>query len=107
MQFHLVNGWTSDGQPFIDSEDMVVGQLMSMEEAQESIDPVPFKISYNSSILPDSVTINEDLLNGALKNSVMYTVITVAYTIVEEVSVICIMSYFKFQTLESRVHEST
>lgn len=86
MQFHLVNGWTPDGKPFIDPEEMAVGHLLSMKEARQSIDPVSFQISYNSSNLPASITIKDDLLIGALKNGIMYSVVTVAYTIIKEVS---------------------
>ena len=53
---------------------------VTVEYAQASPKALSFQITYVGSELPSYVQINSDLLSGALKNGVLYKVITVAYT---------------------------
>ena len=52
--------------------------LPAMETARKSEIPISFKISFNSSQLPDNLEISTDLLKGTLKEGTAYTVVTVA-----------------------------
>lgn len=53
---------------------------VSVEYAQASPKALSFQISYTGPNLPSFIQIDSDLLHGALKNGVLYRVITVAYT---------------------------
>lgn len=52
----------------------------SVEYAQVSPKALTFQIPYKGNYLPSYIQIGSDLLSGALKNGVLYRVITVAYT---------------------------
>ena len=81
VQFHMVDEKTpyADGLPrilpkFLKSS----GPLTSLEKALENPKPVSFYIPYE--IIPENITIGDELLGGALKNGVKYTIVTVVYT---------------------------
>lgn len=81
VQFHIVDAKTpyADGLPRILTEFLKPsGPLASLEKARENPKPVSFYIAYE--IIPENITIGDGLLDGALKNGVKYTIVTVVYT---------------------------
>ena len=52
---------------------------VSLEYAQVSSQPLSFQILYGNDT-PSFIQIGDDLLNGALKSGIVYSVVTVAYT---------------------------
>lgn len=83
VQFHLL-----ESKKLLDDPDtlsspqyllhQMPGRLPTMLETSESSLPRSFRIPYNNSALPNTLTIDEDLLHSALKPDATYYVVTVA-----------------------------
>lgn len=78
-----------DNLPYLPEEVLTPsGPLATLAGAQGSSHPVSFQLSFADQEFPFNITVDDSLLNSALKNGTSYSVVTVAYSnITDEVSI--------------------
>ena len=83
MQFHVIETSFLGDVPVIDREFTdPFGKFspVTIDYAQTSPKALSFQVSYSGNNLPSYVQVNSDLMQGALKNGVLYRVVTVPFT---------------------------
>lgn len=55
--------------------------LLTEKEAQHTSDARSLWLEFSGEVLPESIVIDNGLLNGSLKHGSQYTVVTVPYTL--------------------------
>ena len=83
LQFHVVDDKTPyvDDLPYLPEQVLTPsGPLASLAEAQGTSHPVSFQLAFANKTFPLNITVDNSLMNGALKNGASYSVVTVAYS---------------------------
>ena len=115
VQFHLVESKTADGLPLIDDEAYEPLQpsspLVSKSDAQMSMEARSFWLDFEDRTLPNNIIIDQNLLNGALKDGREYALVTVPYTVytVSVNNIMCSsihMTFYMFLPLLQKQNES-
>ena len=83
----MVESKTIDELPIIDEEFLEpflpFSPLLTEKEAQQSMEAKSFWLDFGDGILPTSIVIGNNLLNGSIKAGREYTVVTVPYTLLK------------------------
>ena len=105
LQFHVVDSKTPyiDDLPYLPEEVLTPsGPLATLAGAQGTSHPVSFQLSFTDKAFPLNITVDDSLLNGALKNGASYSVVTVAYSnITDEVWTVILCLAIQYALIHS------